>query len=151
MKKWFLSVATVLVLCSPMIADEGQSPMNNRIMGDDIEFSHVVGQWEKLEKRLELSDKQISELNRLNKQYKLMYLEKIEQVTPIRIKIKKELLEDDIRFDEIRKLMLEAAPIQIDMRLLMLRHKSAIRSVLTQDQRMKLEHMRHEKPRRGWF
>jgi len=149
MKKLCVALLGLMICVSPVLAQK--NPVHQKIMGDDLQFSHVVGKWEKLERRLELSDDQIKELNVINRQYKLKYLDKVDEISPVRIKIKRALLEEKVDLQAVRRLMLDAAPIRVDMKILMLEHKAAIKEVLTEDQRLKLERIRHNHQRRGWF
>jgi len=105
-----------------------------------------------LKERLNLTDKQIDSIARINAAYKKALWDFREKIHPKRRALRKLLLVEEIDLQRVRSLLKEIADLEVEIRLLRIRHRLDIEKVLTNEQRMQLRRERRMKrpPKRIW-
>ena len=112
--------------------------------------SLLFGNRKFLKERLNLSESQLDKMSKINIRYKKRHLSLREKLAPLKIRLRRMLLEDRINFRDIRSQLKKISNIKIEIKILRIRHRLAIEKILTPKQRriLKDERIRHRKHRR---
>ncbi|TAL33455.1 MAG: periplasmic heavy metal sensor [Spirochaetes bacterium] len=112
----------------------GMGPGEGRGMGP----RHFFGDPAYIKEQLGLSDDQVNKIDAINTEHRKQMLTIREQLEPRRIRLEKMLLEENVDLSQVRAVLKEIADLQVELRLLRIKHHIAIEKVLTADQRAKL-------------
>lgn len=102
-----------------------------------------------LKEKFGLSDDQIQKVGKINLEFRKKFLELREKMAPIRIKLRRHLLEENVNMDQVRSILKEIAELQTEIRILKIRHRLEIEKIFTEKQRALLRQFRADMPERG--
>ncbi|MFC1669691.1 Spy/CpxP family protein refolding chaperone, partial [Spirochaetota bacterium] len=91
-----------------------------------------------LKDKLNLSDKQLDTIGDINKKYRIKMLDIREKLSPMKFRLKKLLLQDNIDIKKVRNVLEEMAKLKVEIRLLRIKQRVEIEKNLTLEQRKKL-------------
>lgn len=122
--------------------------------GEPKEKSHksmMMHKVKHLQEKLDLSEDQVTAIKAINAQKKNAYKKALDVLEPSREKIHQLTLREPIDYAAIRQVMEASSATHIDMRINHIRHRQAIRTVLTPAQREKFDKLvkKHKKFRKG--
>jgi len=103
-----------------------------------------------MKERLNLSDSQLDKMLKIKTDFhkKSLYLR--EKLSPMHMKVKRELLEETINLKKIRGLFNQIASYRTDMRMLRIKHRIAVEKILTKKQLIKYKSFLSERgPRKN--
>lgn len=95
--------------------------------GDPLEMKEKFG----------LTDKQIAKISDINLKHRKLHLKIQEQEAPKRIQLKRLLLEKEIDLKKVRLILTELSKLQVESRMLRIKHRIEIEKQLTAEQRQK--------------
>jgi Spy/CpxP family protein refolding chaperone len=126
----------------------GMGPGEGRGMGPH----HFFGDPARMKEDLGLTDEQVSRISAINLEHKKQMLAMREQIEPKRAQLQKLLLDENVDLGQVRQTLKEIADLQVEVRMLRIKHRIEIEKVLTAEQRAKLRaerdsmRMRHGPP-----
>ncbi len=94
-----------------------------------------------LEEELELSDKQISAIEKINLKHEKTHLTYAETLILSQLKVKRLTLENPINYKKIRNILESTSEIMINMRIGSIQHMEEIKAQLNSRQRLKLKRL----------
>jgi Spy/CpxP family protein refolding chaperone len=112
----------------------GMGPGEGRGMGP----RHFFGDPARMQEELGLTDEQVNKISAINLEHRKQMLTMREQIDPKRTHLRKLLLEENVDLGQVRQLLKEIADLQVEVRMLRIRHRMEIEKVLTTEQRSKL-------------
>lgn len=92
-----------------------------------------------MKEKLGLSENQISKIEKINLKYRKLFLVYREKLSPKPIKLRLLLLEEKVDLKKVRLLLKEIANLQVEVRMLRIKHRLDLEKILTRDQRKKLK------------
>ncbi len=103
-----------------------------------------------MKERLGLTDTQVVEIGKINTRHEKAMLDYREKLAPMKIQLKRLLLEDNVDMKKVRSVLEDISGIQVDLHMLRIQHRLSIEKVLTEEQRAKMKtHMRYMMRRDG--
>jgi Spy/CpxP family protein refolding chaperone len=145
MKKTAL-IATLFFILSLITADlSAQMRGQGRRMHMDGDYRHhgmCYGDPQHMRVNLKLTDKQIEQIGKINLKFRNILIEYRERITPKREMLRKLMVSEKINFNDVRALLREISDIEIEMRLIKIKHRWEIEKVLTKAQRERLRQER---------
>ncbi len=132
MKKGVL-VALVIVCCAAGMV-RAEDPHHDRPM---------IGHFGELG----LTDEQRAKFKEINKSYENKYKEYKDRLEPMHKELKAEESKEKLDTGRIRSILNSMAPIQTDLRVTHIQHFHELRTVLTPEQKEKLERLHSDHPR----
>jgi Spy/CpxP family protein refolding chaperone len=105
----------------------------------------LFGNIEMLKKKLDLTEKQIDSISKINLAYQKKFLDVKEKVAPLRIQLRKLLLEDKIDLAEVKALLEKMSGHHIEIQLLRIQQRVEIEKELTASQKNRMRAFRHER------
>lgn len=146
MKRWLLLSLFVFSLVSSsemnLFARSGDKKgpehrrhRNPECIGRGEHLGIFFGDPDILKKKLGLSDEQIDKISEINLEYKKRLLKIKEKIAPMRIKLKGMLLEDNVDLDKVRSLLKLISDLQVDLRMLRIKHRLDIEKTLKPSQK----------------
>jgi Spy/CpxP family protein refolding chaperone len=108
----------------------------------------LFGDIERMKERLNLSDKQIDNISKINITFKKSHLEMQEKMSPKKIKLKRLLLEESIDLKKVRALLKELSDLRVEVQMLRIKQRIDIEKQLTKEQRRNLKKFKRG-PRKG--
>ena len=115
--------------------------------------SLLFGDRKFLKERLKLSESQIDKMSKINIRFKKRHLALREKLAPLKIRLRRMLLENEINIRDIRRQLKKISNIKIEIKILRIKHRLAIEKILTPKQRRilkdeRMHHRRHKRHRR---
>lgn len=110
--------------------DEGPPPMKDR---------PFFGDPDQMKEKLKLSDSQIEAISNINEKMKDEFKKFRGEIRPKMQKLRRLIIKDDVKIDEARALLKEISEIEIEIRLLKIKHRLEIEKVLTPEQKSKMK------------
>lgn len=145
MKKTAL-IATLFFIVSLITVDLSAQMRGRRgrmhMDGDYRHHGMCYGDPQHMRVNLKLTDEQIEKIGKLNLKYRNILIEYRERITPKREMLRRLMVSEKINFNDVRTLLREISDIEIEMRLLKIKHRWEIERVLTNAQRAKLRQER---------
>jgi len=139
MKKLVWSVLLLAIFSSVSMAFPGPMGAKKHRPMPEPSVVAVFQNLDRLQDELNLTNKQVDEIHRINKKYDIKGLSHSEVLVAARVKVKRLSMEDDVNFAEIRKTLENSSKALVDMRMDQIHHKVAVRDVLNPKQRAKLK------------
>ncbi len=109
----------------------------------------LFGNPKMMQERLKLSDDQIKKIEAINLRYKKEHLNYHEKIAPLRIRLQKLLLEDEVDLGAVKKLLREISDLRVEVRMLMIKQRIEIEKVLSSDQRTRMKNMHPGRGKKG--
>lgn len=134
---FMLSLITV-DLSAQMREQRGRMHMD----GDYRHHGMCYGDPQHMRVNLKLTDKQIEQIGKINLKYRNILIEYRERITPKREMLRKLMVSEKINFNDVRTLLREISDIEVEMRLIKIKHRWEIERVLTNAQRERLRQER---------
>jgi Spy/CpxP family protein refolding chaperone len=97
------------------------------------------GSEEQMKEVLKLSDKQIEQIGRINKEFRDSMFRLHEKMKPLQLRLRELLLNDSINYNEVRALLIKISEVEVDMRMLRIKQRNEIEKVLTKEQKDRLK------------
>jgi Spy/CpxP family protein refolding chaperone len=142
MRKRTLMVTLIVVISLITANLSAQMRDRGRMMHRDGDFRHhhgmCYGDPQHMRMNLKLTDKQIEQIGKINLKFRNILIEYRERLVPKRNMLRKFLLSDKINFNDVRTLLREISDIEIEMRIIKIKHRLEIEKVLTKTQRDRL-------------
>jgi Spy/CpxP family protein refolding chaperone len=132
----FIVISLITVELSAQMRDRGRGMHR----GDGYQHYHGMcyGDPQHMRVNLKLTDKQIEQIGKINLKYRNILIEYRERLVPKRDMLRKFLLSEKINFNDVRTILREISDIEIEMRLIKIKHRLEIEKVLTKTQRDRL-------------
>jgi len=115
-------------------------------MGAECGPGSFFGEPERLKDALGISEEQVKKISAINEDYRRRFRVFRDNMSPLHGKLRKELLKPKVDLEEARRLLQKIADINVEIRLLKIKHQLEIEQALTPEQRGKLRaekrHMR---------
>jgi Spy/CpxP family protein refolding chaperone len=140
MKKIILCACALALVTLPAFAQKGPGPNNNGKspnMQDGERAQKMIFNPERLKKRLDLSDGQVSKIEAINKKYFGEYKTIADKRKPKDAELRKALKEDPVDLNKVKGLMTELSSLKVESGMLMIRQYLEIESVFTPEQKDK--------------
>jgi len=123
-------------------------------MGPDKEMRSPFGRMcfgdrDRMRDELGLSEKQIEKVSRINTRYHEMARKYREKIHPLKGELRRLLLAKEVDFNVVRKKLREISEIEIELKILMIRHRLELEKVLSPEQMKKLKRERRRHGRHG--
>jgi len=97
-----------------------------------------------LKSELNLNDEQMTNLIEINLNYEKKHLVYREKLAPLRIKLKRMILEEDVDLSKIRQILKKTSELQVETRMLRIKQRLDIEKILTPAQKNKLRNSRRK-------
>ena len=143
-----LMIAIILLACfsaSGLLA-QGRGMRGPGMMGEGMgphdrgDFNpYFFGVPDEMKKNLDLSDSQVEAITQKNEEIKNEHLRLRDLIRPKIRQLRAILLKDDVNIDQVRTMLKEISDIEIEIRLLKIKHRLAIEKILTPDQKNKMK------------
>ena len=98
-----------------------------------------MGNPEMMKKVLNLSDKQIEQIEAIRVKYKKQVLTYKEKTAPLKVRLQRLLLEDTVDLNAVKTLLKEISDQKVEIRMLKIQERIEIEKVLTPQQRTKMK------------
>lgn len=145
MKKTAL-IATLFFIVSLITVDLSAQMRGRRgrmhMDGDYRHHGMCYGDPQHMRVNLKLTDKQIGQIGKINLKFRNMLIEYRERITPKREMLRRLMVSEKINFNDVRTLLREISDIELEMRLIKIKHRWEIERVLTKVQRERLRQER---------
>lgn len=135
---FFMLSLTTVDLSAQMRGQRGRMHMD----GDYQHHGMCYGDPQHMRVNLKLTDKQIEQIGKINLKYRNILIEYRERITPKREMLRKLMVSEKINFNDVRTLLREISDIEVEMRLIKIKHRWEIERVLTNAQRERLRQER---------
>jgi len=107
-------------------------------MGEECGPGTFFGEPQRLKTALGLSDEQVKKISAINEDYRRRFRVFRDDISPLHGKLRNELLKPKIDLEEVKRLLQKIADINVEIRLLKIKHQLDIELALTPEQREKL-------------
>ncbi|MBN1495967.1 MAG: Spy/CpxP family protein refolding chaperone [Spirochaetes bacterium] len=140
--------AAVMLLAQPALYAQRGGEMRGDRECPMVKTHHgpVFGDPTWMQKELGLSDAQVAKIADINKEHQKKMLAYREKLAPMKIQLKRLLLEDKVDMAKVRSLIKDMADIRADLQVLRIQHRLDIEKTLTPEQKAKMKahrgHMR---------
>ncbi len=149
--KLFVAAAAVMLLVQPALyAQKGGKGGEMRGGGKDCPMmqaghgGHLFGDPARLQKELGLTDAQVVKITDINKEHQKKMLAYREKLAPMKIRLQRELLEDNVDMAKVRALVKDMSDIKVELQVLRIQHRLDIEKTLTPEQKAKMKaHRKH--------
>lgn len=108
---------------------DGGHPMRER---------HFFGDPEELKESLDLSDSQIEAISTINEKMRTEFKKYKKEIRPKLEKLRKLIMKEDVKVDEVRTILKQISEIEVEIRLLKIKHRLELEKVLTPEQKSKM-------------
>ncbi len=103
------------------------------------------GNVERLKRMLNLTEQQVNKIERINLRFKKKHLSFKENIAPLRYRLRRLLLEDNVNLTKVRRVLKKIERIKFEIRFHKIKHRIAIEKILTPKQKRKIRSMKHRR------
>ncbi len=107
----------------------------------------LFGSRERMKEVLKLNESQLNKIETINHRFHKRHLELREKLAPLKIRLRRILLNDAVNLNKVRKQLRRISNVKIELRILRIKHRLEIEKVLTPKQKriLRSEKMRGRK------
>jgi Spy/CpxP family protein refolding chaperone len=153
--KFLVTAAALLLLVQPALyAQHGGGMKGGRDGGKECPMMKghdgpVFGDPVRMQKELGLTDAQVVKIADINKEHKKKMLGYKEKLAPMKIQLKRQLLEDNVDMAKVRALIKDMSDLKVELQVLRIQHRLDIEKTLTLEQKAKMRAHRQQMMKGG--
>ncbi len=138
-----LITSFIILLCFVMASDLSARPDDRMMDGMDSEGhrhgprhrNNIFSDLDYLRNTLKFSEDQITKIEKINSDHRTEMTKYRSQIEPKKEELKNLILDKNINFEKIRSKLKEISEIDVEIRILFIKHRIEIENIMTPDQK----------------